>query len=114
MKTIDEIKKHLLEIGYDNDTISKISGFLIGSGLKKSNEIITFKIGTNCWDSFKYWYDNDEKVKELSYQSKVIVESLEELILYLDNINDIPRHLLVAQFCFKGLISSIKRSEEHY
>lgn len=114
MKTIDEIKKHLLEIGYDNDAISKISGFLIGSGLKKDNEVIRFKIGTNCWDVFKCWYDNDEKVKELSYQSKVIVESLEELILYLDNVKDIPNHLLVAQFCLKGIISSIKQSEEHY
>lgn len=110
MKTIDEVKKHLVEVGYDNETIFKITGFLTGAGLKEDNETIIFKKGHNGWDRFKSWYDKEEKV--LSYHSKVIVDSLEDLISYLNHTTDIPLHLLYVQTCFQRLISSIKRSEE--
>lgn len=43
MRTLEEVKKHVYEIGYTNEAQLRIAGFLIGVGVKGEYEIIRFK-----------------------------------------------------------------------
>ena len=56
-RTKEELLKHAATTGYTKSAILKISGFLIGVGMKDESEIITWKVGTNTWDSFYAWFN---------------------------------------------------------
>lgn len=43
MKTKEEIVNHLYNVGYTEQAMHKIVGFLIGSGIKEEDEVITLK-----------------------------------------------------------------------
>lgn len=58
MRAKGEVLRHLVNNGYSNNAITKITGFLIGKGLKEPNELITFKKGEKTWDEFIVWFEN--------------------------------------------------------
>ena len=45
MKTKEQVISYVLKNGHTNEAISKITGFLIGAGLKDNDEKIKFKVG---------------------------------------------------------------------
>ena len=63
MKAKNEILAHLQENGYSNAAITKITGFLIGNGMKEDKEGIRFKRGQCDWDDFYGWL-TDKKPAE--------------------------------------------------
>ena len=67
MKTREEVVQHLVECeGYTADARTKITGFLIGNGMKESNEKLLIKKGLLDWQDFYDWftYEPKEEVEE--------------------------------------------------
>lgn len=67
MKTKEEIKKHLLEVGYTEFATGKIMGWMFGAGLKEKDELIKTKKGLNDFEHFWKWVkceNNDENIDE--------------------------------------------------
>lgn len=58
MRTLEEVKKHVYEIGYTNEAQLRIAGFLIGVGVKGEYEIIRFKNGVNEFSTFLHWFND--------------------------------------------------------
>ena len=58
MRTLEEVKKHVYEIGYTNEAQLRIDGFLIGVGVKGEYEIIRFKNGVNEFSTFLPWFND--------------------------------------------------------
>lgn len=58
MRTLEEVKKHVCEIGYTNEAQLRIAGFLIGVGVKGEYEIIRFKNGVNEFSTFLHWFND--------------------------------------------------------
>lgn len=69
MKTLEEVKAHLLEFGYRNDEIPVIEGFLFGKGLYEGDEFeMEFIFGDNNFSDFKDWFNGeDEKKSEIDW-----------------------------------------------
>lgn len=59
MRTKEEILTYLKENGHSSNAITKITGFLIGKGLKSEQEQILYKRGHATWDEFYAWYKNE-------------------------------------------------------
>lgn len=59
MRTKEEILAYLKENGHSVDAVTKITGFLIGKGLKSEQEQILYKRGHATWDEFYAWYKNE-------------------------------------------------------
>lgn len=79
MKTKEEIIEHLQKVGYTAHTISKITGWMIGAGLKEPNEIITYKKGLNEFDLFWAWL-NDESDDELTEEEELVASLLLDVV----------------------------------
>lgn len=85
MKTKEQVISYVLRNGHTNEAISKITGFLIGAGLKGENEQIKFKIGGNEWASFIKWFngnkedDNKSDIEEDSHPLLKLLSLLFEL-----------------------------------
>lgn len=62
MRTLEEVKKHVYEIGYTNEAQLRIAGFLVGVGVKSEYEIIRFKNGVNEFSTFLHWFKDPSKV----------------------------------------------------
>lgn len=60
MKTKEQIKKYLLKNGHSPKAMDKICGFLVGAGIKDSDEPVKFAKGTGTFDDFMDWYNCDE------------------------------------------------------
>lgn len=58
MRTLEEVKKHVYEMGYTNEAQLRIAGFLIGVGVKGEYEIIRFKNGVNEFSTFLHWFND--------------------------------------------------------
>jgi hypothetical protein len=91
-RTRKELIKHAKERGYNQEAIWKISGFLIGVGMKDESEFIVWKIGKHTWADFMAWY-NGQDVK------KSVVETLaEDIFKNIDNAkNEEERERYQAQ-----------------
>lgn len=64
MKTLEEVKAHLLEVGYRNDEIPIIEGFLFGKGLYEGEEFeIEYIDGDHDFYDFKDWFEGKEQPK---------------------------------------------------
>lgn len=64
MKTLDEVKAHLSNVGYKSNEIPIIEGFLFGKGLYEGDEFeIEYMSGTNSFFDFKDWFEGEEKKK---------------------------------------------------
>jgi hypothetical protein len=67
MKTREEVVQHLVECeGYTTDARAKITGFLIGKGMKEPREGVLIKKGLLDWQNFCDWftYERKEEVEE--------------------------------------------------
>lgn len=58
MKTLEEVKKHIHEVGYTDTAQLRIAGFLVGVGVKDEHEIIVFRNGVNEFSTFLHWFNN--------------------------------------------------------
>lgn len=56
MKTLEEVKGHIYEVGYTEKAIERICGFLIGKELKRENELLRFCKGENEFSDFLNWF----------------------------------------------------------
>lgn len=72
MKTKEEIIDHLLTVGYTEQAMDKIMGYLIGSGIKKEDEIFQYKKGLHQWETFWEWLNTDQN----SFNAVDFVDSL--------------------------------------
>lgn len=62
MKTLEEVKAHLNSVGYKNEEIPIIEGFLFGKGLYEGDEFeMEFIFGDNNFFDFKDWFDGEEE-----------------------------------------------------
>lgn len=65
MKTLEEVKAHLTKVGYKNDEIPIIEGFLFGKGLYEGDEFeMEFIFGDNNFFDFKDWFNGEGKKKQ--------------------------------------------------
>lgn len=69
MKTLDEVKAHLSNVGYKSNEIPVIEGFLFGKGLYEGDEFeMEFIFGDNSFFDFKDWFnEKDEKKSEIDW-----------------------------------------------
>lgn len=69
MKTLDEVKAHLGNVGYKSNEIPIIEGFLFGKGLYEGDEFeMEFIFGDNNFFDFKDWFNGeDEKKSEIDW-----------------------------------------------
>ena len=62
MKTLDEVKAHLGNVGYKSNEIPIIEGFLFGKGLYEGDEFeMEFIFGDNNFFDFKDWFNGEEE-----------------------------------------------------
>jgi hypothetical protein len=83
MKTIQQIKSHLLTVGYNRDARHRILGFLLGNGTVKKGEVVRFtecKAGEkiNDFNHFYAWFNSPERpeVDLLDYLADEQVEAI--------------------------------------
>ena len=64
MKTLEEVKAHLLEVGYNSADMPRIEGFLFGKGLYEGDEFeIEYIAGDHDFYDFKNWFNGEEQTK---------------------------------------------------
>lgn len=81
MKTLEEVNKHLLKVGYTVKTIDRIVSFLIGAGLLEAKDYeIECIEGEKDFKDFLDWYNEE---KDLNKES--INEDLNKAIEELNN-----------------------------
>ena len=69
MRTLEEVKKHIHEVGYTDTAQLRIAGFLVGVGIKDEHEIIVFRNGVNEFSTFLHWFNNSStELKFKAYQ----------------------------------------------
>lgn len=69
MRTLEEVKKHIHEVGYTDTAQLRIAGFLVGVGVKDEHEIIVFRNGVNEFSTFLHWFNNlSTELKAKAYQ----------------------------------------------
>lgn len=83
MKTIQQIKSHLLTVGYNRDARHRILGFLLGNGTVKKGEVVRFtecKAGEkiNDFNHFYAWFNSPERpeVDLLEYLADEQIEAI--------------------------------------
>ena len=61
MKTLEEVKAHLVEVGYNREDMPRIEGFLFGKGLYEGDEFeIEYISGDHDFYYFKNWFNGEE------------------------------------------------------
>lgn len=61
-KSIEQVKEHCLNVGYTHKDMARICGFLVGKGMKKVEEVISFRVGGKTLKDFIEWFESDEFV----------------------------------------------------
>lgn len=61
MKTLEEVNKHLLEVGYTHKALDRIVSFLIGAGVLEAKDYeIECIDGDNDFQDFLNWYNSNK------------------------------------------------------
>lgn len=70
MKTLEEVKEHLSEVGYNRQAMMQIEAFLLGGGMITPNEELDFMKGKGDFEDFMEWYvyDDEEELVEEEYE----------------------------------------------
>lgn len=91
MKTLEEVKKHIHEVGYTDTAQLRIAGFLVGVGVKDEHEIIVFRNGVNEFSTFLHWFNNSStELKAKAYQdSKWFDITFDEICKNLKKYNPV-------------------------
>lgn len=63
MKTLEEVKTHVFNVGYNQLDIQKIEGFLLGNGLLGEEFEMEYMIGERDFDDFRNWFNSKEEEK---------------------------------------------------
>lgn len=91
MKTLEEVKAHLVEVGYNRSDMPRIEGFLFGKGLYEGDEFeIEYISGNHDFYDFKDWFNGEEKTKtpidwsEFGYGDFIHVEGVLNAIVLSD------------------------------
>lgn len=96
-KTIQDVKKHCVDNGYSEKARTQICAFLVGAGLKGTQDVLKFKIGAKTFEDFVKWYNSktDELILErgrfvlIDYYAEVypalILEEFEDACLVLSD-----------------------------
>ena len=63
MKTLEEVKTHVFNVGYNQLAIQKIEGFLLGNGLLGEEFEMEYMIGGRDFDDFRNWFNSKEEEK---------------------------------------------------
>ena len=61
MKTLEEIKKHLLRFGYTKNDKYRICGWLVAKEIKDTDETLVFREGTRNMEDFIRWFEGNEE-----------------------------------------------------
>ena len=82
MKTKEEIIEHLKKVGYTQYSIGKITGWMIGAGLKEPSEIIKYKKGLNDFDDFWSWVNSeeDDELEDLNEEEELVASLIADVI----------------------------------
>jgi hypothetical protein len=66
MKTIEEIKQHLKEVGYTKSALKNIRFYLLGQDIIDNVDEIAFNVprGQNHFEDFLMWFKTDEEDDE--------------------------------------------------
>lgn len=64
MKTLEEVKTHVFNVGYNQLAIQKIEGFLLGNGLLGEEFEMEYMIGERTFDDFRTWFNSKEEKKQ--------------------------------------------------
>lgn len=74
-KTLDEVKKHCVAYGYTTKARTQICAFLVGAGLKGTQESLRFKIGDRNFEEFVNWYNSTEEELVLERGRFVLIDN---------------------------------------
>lgn len=88
MKTLEEIKEHLSEVGYTTNAMLQIEGFLIGGEHIAPNEEITFKRGEKDFEYFMEWFLDNKTIDEEYEKGDYIHVEDEVDVLCLSDVED--------------------------
>lgn len=61
MKTIEEVKNHIVSVGYNDEAKGRICGFLVAKELKGVKDKLRFKLGDRNFEDFLDWFDDEEE-----------------------------------------------------
>lgn len=64
MKTIEEVKSHIRNVGYSDGARERICGYLVAKGLKDIKEKLSFKLGVRTFEDFVLWFDSEKEEHE--------------------------------------------------
>lgn len=114
MKTIQQIKSHLLTVGYNRDARHRILGFLLGNGTVEKGEVVRFtecKAGEkiNDFNHFYAWFNAPERpeVDLLDYLADEQIEAIAK-----GDMSKALRISIIAEFVIDHFGFDKKKKEE--
>ena len=78
-KTIQEVKKHCVDNGYSEKARTQICAFLVGAGLKGTQDVLKFKIGIKNFEDFVKWYKSETEDLVLERGRFVLIDNCAEV-----------------------------------
>ena len=78
-KTIQEVKKHCVDNGYSEKARTQICAFLVGAGLKGTQDVLKFKIGEKTFEDFVKWYNAETEELVLERGRFVLIDKYAEV-----------------------------------
>lgn len=78
-KTIQDVKKHCVDNGYSEKARTQICAFLVGAGLKGTQDVLKFKIGVKTFDDFVKWYNTETEDLFLERGRFVLIDNYAEV-----------------------------------
>ena len=89
-KTIQDVKKHCVDNGYSEKARTQICAFLVGAGLKGTQDVLKFKIGVKTFDDFVKWYNTETEDLVLERGRFVLIDNYAEVYpaLILEDFKD--------------------------
>ena len=88
-KTIQEVKKHCVDNGYSEKARTQICAFLVGAGLKGTQDVLKFKIGIKTFEDFVKWYNTEAEELVLERGRFVLIDKYAEVpVLIIEVFED--------------------------
>lgn len=89
VKTIKDVKKHCVDNGYSEKARTQICAFLVGAGLKETQDVLKFKIGAKTFDDFVKWYNTETEELILERGRFVLIDKYAEVpALIIETFDD--------------------------
>lgn len=74
-KTIQDVKKHCIASGYGRKSVTQICAFLVGAGLKSTQDVLKFRIGEKTFEDFVKWYNAETEEIVLERGRFVLIDN---------------------------------------